>query len=115
LSRSRLVAEFAAALMVVFAAGCADRHPSPPRLYKAFCARCHGVAGEGDARSLRLHPGLDLRSSPMVVGGDRGLIRQRIAAGKGPMPGFAHRLSPAEIDALVELTLTFANRQDGER
>lgn len=96
-------------------AACADRHPAPPRLYRAFCARCHGAAGEGDAKSLRLHPGLDLRRSPMVVSGDRRRIRERIAVGKGPMPGFVHRLSDAEIDALVELTLTFANRQDGER
>jgi mono/diheme cytochrome c family protein len=105
LRRSPLVLAAALAL----AGGCAGSDPSPQRLYQAFCARCHGKSGEGDGKSLRLHPFLDLRRSPMIRRGDREAIRQRIAFGDGPMPGFAHRLNPAQIEALVELTLRFAS------
>lgn len=86
-------------------AGCAKKPETPPELYAAYCARCHGKEGEGDARSAKLHPNLDLVASPMARRGDRGLIRDRIAKGKGPMPGFARRLSPQEIESLVDFTL----------
>jgi mono/diheme cytochrome c family protein len=87
------------------AAGCAKKPETPPELYAAYCARCHGQGGEGDPRSAKLHPNLDLLVSPMVRRGDRALIRDRIAKGKGPMPGFARRLSPQEIESLVDFTI----------
>jgi len=40
----------------------------------------------------------------MVRRGDRPAVRQRIAEGDGPMPGFSHRLTPQEIERLVDFT-----------
>lgn len=85
-------------------AGCARKTLPTPELYTTYCARCHGRAGDGDPRHLDRYPYLDLHASPMVVKGDRAAVRQRIADGHGPMPGFSHRLAPGEIERLVDFT-----------
>jgi len=99
----------AAVVFLLAACGPADR--SAPGLYRAYCRRCHGAAGEGKARSLRLYPNLDLTAAEKVRQGDRPFLRQRIAEGYGPMPGFARRLSPPEIESLVDLTLELQRKK----
>ena len=84
--------------------GCARKNLTPPEHSETYCARCHGAGGEGDRRSLKLYPHLDLLSSPMVRRGDRAAVRQRIAEGYGPMPGFARRLDRQEVERLVDFT-----------
>ena len=91
-------------LLSLSSTGCARKNLTPPELYETYCARCHGARGEGDPRSQKLYPNLDLLSSPMVRRGDRAAVRRRIAEGYGPMPGFARRLDPGEIERLVEFT-----------
>ena len=86
------------------ATGCARKNLTTPELYEAYCARCHGDEGAGDPRSRNLYPNLDLLSSPMVRRGDRAAVRQRIAEGYGPMPGFSRRLDRQEIERLVDFT-----------
>lgn len=93
-------------------AGCEPRDRSGPGLYAGYCARCHGEPGEGPKRRSRTYPHTDLRASPMVRSGDREAIRRRIAEGHGPMPGFARRLTPEELDRLVDFILR--NRKTGE-
>jgi mono/diheme cytochrome c family protein len=95
----------AAALAVL--AGCARKDPTAPEIYATYCARCHGERGrgKGDADSLTLYPHLDLLASPMVRGGDRAAVRQRIREGYGPMPGFARRLDARQLERLVDFTL----------
>jgi mono/diheme cytochrome c family protein len=93
-----------AALPLLTAIGCARKNLTTPELYETYCARCHGAQGEGDRRSLKLYPNLDLLSSPMVRRGDRAAVRQRIAEGYGPMPGFARRLDRQEVERLVDFT-----------
>jgi mono/diheme cytochrome c family protein len=101
------------ALLVPLFAGCADtRDRSAPALYKRSCARCHGDHGQG-AKKVKLYPYLDLLSSPMVRQGDRAKVRQRIVEGHGPMPAFRRRLSPEEVERLVELTLQLPSRKAG--
>lgn len=85
-------------------AGCAKKPETPHELYAAYCARCHGENGEGNPRA-KVRANLDLLASSMVRRGDRALIHDRIARGKGPMPGFARRLSPGEIESLVDFTI----------
>jgi mono/diheme cytochrome c family protein len=101
-----------AGLAGLLLAGCGRETLTPPELYRVHCARCHGAAGEGNPRSLKTYPRLDLRSSPMVLRGDRETVRDRIARGGGPMPGFTYRLQPGEIEALTEFTLKLAKEKD---
>lgn len=94
-------------------AGCAKKPETPPEMYAAYCARCHGEDGTGNPRSMKLYPNLDLVASPMARRGDRALVRDRIARGFGPMPGFSRRLTPQQIDALVDYTFEL-QRKAGE-
>jgi len=89
--------------------GCARKNLTTPELYETYCARCHGAKGEGDRRSLKLYPNLDLLASPMVRRGDRAAVRQRIAEGHGPMPGFARRLTAGEVERLVDFTFQLSH------
>ncbi len=84
--------------------GCARGGLTAPELYERDCARCHGDNGQGVARGLRTYPRLNLLDSPMVSRGDRAAVRQRIAEGHGPMPGFRRRLTPQEIERLTDFT-----------
>jgi len=100
------------ALLPVLAA-CEDtRDRSAPALYKRSCARCHGDRGQG-ARKVKLYPYLDLLSSPMVRKGDRAAVRRRLVEGYGPMPSFRRRLSPEEVERLVDFTLRLPFRKAG--
>lgn len=96
----------AAAVALALAAGCGPRAPLPaPEAYDRYCARCHGDDGRGDPKAVRLNPRLDLVRSLMVAEGEAELVRERIAEGRGAMPGFERKLSPGEIGALTAYTL----------
>lgn len=103
----------AAALLLgtVLWSGCAPRDRSAPGLYRAYCARCHGPAGEGTPRALRASPKANLAASEKARQGDRRFLHERIAKGYGIMPGYAKRLTSQEIDSLVNLTLELQKQQ----
>jgi mono/diheme cytochrome c family protein len=87
-------------------AGCARRRGGEVgELYADYCARCHAIDGRGDPRTVVLNPNLDLTRAPLVRAGDRAEVRRRIAQGFGPMPGFARKLEPADIERLTDYTL----------
>jgi len=87
--------------------GCARRRSGGDirELYADHCGRCHGRDGRGDRRTVALNPNLDLTRAPLVRAGDRAEVRRRIAQGFGPMPGFARKLEPADIERLTDYTL----------
>ena len=93
------------AVATLFACGCVRKNLTTPEIYELYCTRCHGDRGQGDPRSLTLYPHANLLVSPMTLRGDRAAIRQRIAEGYGPMPGFKRRLTPKEVEGLVDYTL----------
>jgi mono/diheme cytochrome c family protein len=65
-------------------------------VYQKDCARCHGKAAEG--RHFR---GPSLISEKTAAASTEDL-HNIIANGKGHMPKFAGKLSPEEIDTLVQ-------------
>lgn len=104
------------AAAVACLAGCGPKDRSAPGLYSFYCEGCHGPTGEGrgSARRLKRYPNLNLTASPLTARADRGAIRRRIAEGKGPMPAFARRLTPKEIESLVDFTLRLRKRERGD-
>jgi mono/diheme cytochrome c family protein len=100
-------------LMLPLLAGCGPKDRSAPALYKKYCARCHGAEGQGPRRPNKLYPYLDLLASPMVREGDRAAVRQQVAEGDGPMPSFRRRLTPEEVEQVVEFTLGLPSRKAG--
>lgn len=102
-----ILAILLAGLLVLWLSCARDR--SGPGLYRSYCRRCHGAEGQGPGRDVKLYPYLNLRESPMVLRGDRAAMRQRIAEGQGPMPGFRRRLNPEELERLIDFTLRLPN------
>jgi cytochrome c6 len=100
-------------LILPLLAGCGPKDRSAPALYERYCARCHGAQGEGPRRPNKLYPYLILLDSPMVRQGDRAAVRQQVVEGEGPMPSFRRRLTPDEVEQVVEFTLGLPSRKAG--
>jgi mono/diheme cytochrome c family protein len=100
-------------LALTLLVGCGPQDRSGPGLYRGYCARCHGDRGQGGRRPNRLYPYLKLLDSPMVRQGDRAAVRQQIVQGDGPMPSFRRRLTPGEVERLVDFTLQLSSRKGG--
>ena len=89
------------------------------RVYRSFCATCHGARGDGDgpsARFLELRPRdftlgdfefttVEYGSAPRVED-----VERTVASGLGgtPMPAFARVLTAAEIRAVAEYVLALS-------
>ena len=100
-------------LILPLLAGCGPEDRSAPALYKKYCARCHGAEGQGPRRPNKLYPYLILLDSPMVRKGDRAAVRQQVVEGEGPMPSFRRRLSPEEVEQVIDFTLGLPSRKAG--
>lgn len=88
-----------------------DREPAA--LYAEYCAECHGTDGRGDPEKVRRKPGLDLTRADRAAAGARDQVRERIADGHGTMPAFARKLSPEELEGLVDLVMALG--EEGEK
>jgi cytochrome c6 len=74
--------------------------PDGAAIYKSKCAMCHGADGAGQTpmgKNMKLR---DLRSADVQNQTDAELVKW-IADGKGKMPAYKGKLTPADIDALV--------------
>ncbi len=70
-------------------------------LFGQFCAACHGVNGEG---------GLGGPVAGINMSADE--LDEIIRTGVGSMPGFADRMSAAEVEALVEYSQALASGRE---
>lgn len=82
----------------------APPHPAAPRppesgqkLYATYCARCHGRDGRLGANGAH-----DLTKSNLNAAGRTYMV----TSGMGKMPGFKSTLTPAEIQRVVDYSLT---------
>lgn len=74
-------------------------------IYKAKCAMCHGPDGAGQTtmgKNMKLRA---FGSAEVQKQTDAELVKW-IADGKGKMPAYKAKLTPADIDALVALIRT---------
>jgi len=90
---------------------CGPSVPSSSRsaeeLYPLYCTKCHGADGKGNPAQVGLYPNLNLTTSKLTGRGAHLAIYNRIAQGYGPMPAFAHRLSPEEMNHLATYSMKF--------
>ncbi|MBZ5628920.1 MAG: cytochrome c [Acidobacteriia bacterium] len=91
-----------AALVLPAFATAADTGPD---LFASKCAACHGKDGAGNTpmgKNLKLK---DLGSADAQKASDKEL-KDTITKGKGKMPAYGGKLSPAQIDELVKFIRT---------
>ncbi|MBE0596885.1 MAG: c-type cytochrome [Desulfuromonadales bacterium] len=85
-------------------------------LYASYCQRCHGRFGTGRGPEQLQHRPRprDLTNRPYFAHLDRERIARAIADGVAgtAMPPFRHRLTPAEIGALVDKIRRLAGEDD---
>ena len=110
--RTRLFSPLPAAVValataVAGLAACRPTKPpeTPAELFAFYCARCHADDGRGVSRQLERYPKADLTRSEMLARGDRAAVLERTAKGYGPMPAFATKLKPAEIEKVTDFVL----------
>src|SRR3954469_21821556 len=70
-------------------------------IYKAKCAMCHGPDGMGQTPTGKTMKVRDLSSADVQKQSDTELAKI-ISDGKGKMPAYKGKLTPADITALVE-------------
>ena len=90
--------------------GCARDADPGARVFRKRCSACHGTDGRGRTRFAEGRPYADLTDGRWRHGPDRATIRSLVADGdpRSTMPPFADRLTPAEIDAVVDHVLKLA-------
>ncbi len=111
-----------ASLALVVTAGglvaCSPGADPGARLWRKKCSACHGADGEGRTRFAQGRPFADLTDGRWRHGPDRESVRRLVADGDpaSTMPPFAGRLTPAEIDAVVDhaLKLSSARAEGGK-
>ena len=79
-------------------AGFAD---SGADVYKAKCAMCHGADGTPSAAMAKSMGIKDFKSDDVQKQSDADL-KAAVEKGKGKMPGFSGKLTPAQIDDVVK-------------
>ncbi len=103
-----------ASLSIVLATGalasCAPESDPGAKVWRKKCAACHGEDGAGRTRFAEGRPFADLTDGRWKHGSDRASLRRLVADGDpaSTMPPFAGRLSPEEIDAVVDHALKLA-------
>ena len=77
------------------------------RVFRKRCSACHGRDGAGRTRFAEGRPFADLTDGRWKHGPDRASVRRLVAEGDpaSTMPPFDGRLTPEEIDAVVDFAL----------
>lgn len=105
MSRVRLAAILSAAVMVAGPLGAAGVDT-----WKARCVMCHAADGNGSSMGKKL--GARPLGSPEVQKQSDAALAGTIAKGRGKMPAYGSKMSPAEIQAVVRHVRTFAKKGD---
>jgi mono/diheme cytochrome c family protein len=111
------ITALALALAALCAAGCAPEKDPGARVFRKRCSACHGRDGAGRTRFAEGRPFADLTDGKWRHGPGREQVRRLVAEGdpRSAMPPFDGRLSPAEIDAVVDYALRLGADAAGRR
>jgi cytochrome c6 len=74
-------------------------------VYSQNCARCHGADGRAQTQKGRQTKAVDFTSDDWTP--DAAHDARRVTNGKGSMPPFKAKLTPAEINAVVQYIRRF--------
>jgi mono/diheme cytochrome c family protein len=74
-------------------------------IYSQNCARCHGTDGRAQTPKGRKLDAVDFTSGDWTP--DTGHDTRIVTRGKGSMPAFGNKLTPAQISAVVQYIRRF--------
>jgi mono/diheme cytochrome c family protein len=74
-------------------------------IYAQNCARCHGADGRAQTPKGRETDAIDLTSDDWSP--DAARDTRIVTRGKGSMPGFGRKLTPAQVSAVVQYIRRF--------
>jgi mono/diheme cytochrome c family protein len=98
-----------AALWIVAVSGLSAQPVAAQRnggaVYSQNCARCHGADGRAQTQKGRQTKAVDFTSDDWTPDADHDA--RKVANGKGSMPPFKNKLTPAEINAVVQYIRRF--------
>ncbi|HEV2762821.1 MAG TPA: cytochrome c [Pyrinomonadaceae bacterium] len=87
-------------------------------LYSKHCATCHGKDGRAKTFKARLNGARDLTDAAWHDSASDERLFNSVMNGRGKMPSFKKKLSPAEVESLVRVVRTLKRepkRAIGER
>jgi len=84
-----------------------DAQRSGSAIYSQNCSRCHGADGRAQTPKGRQVNAVDLTSSEWSP--DEARDTRIVTKGKGSMPSFKSKLTPAEISVVVQYIRRFKN------
>ncbi len=106
------------ALACLGLAGCdllAHRTPGE-KLYREYCADCHGVDGRGNTAVAMGNGYADLLDNQWKFGGDDSSMANVIREGSfGQMPAYRDKLTEAQIESIVHHIRTLRGERAPER
>ena len=86
-------------------AGRVEAQRSGAVIYSQNCARCHGVDGRAQTTKGRQTQAVDFTSDDWTP--ETGHDTRIVTRGKGSMPSFKSKLTPADINAVVQYIRRF--------
>lgn len=95
--------------LILTAGGCTKKNAGS-EVFKKKCASCHGLDGKAQTKLAQGRPFADLTDGKWSHGSDRESVFKLVADGdpKSPMPPFRERLSPEELNAVVDHVMKLA-------
>ena len=76
------------------------RHPS--KLFKEYCAKCHGDTGKADTFRGKNMKARNFTDAEWQAGESDSALIKSVTEGKDDMPPFGKKLTPEQIESLVK-------------
>ena len=88
-----------------------EQHPS--KLYKEYCAKCHGDNGKADTMKGRYLKARNFTDAEWQAGESDSALIGSVTEGKEDMPAFGKKLTADQIESLVKTDVRgFAPKKD---
>lgn len=91
----------------------AEEQQHPSKLYKQYCAKCHGDDGKADTMKGRYLKARKFTDAEWQAGESDSALIASVTEGKEDMPSFGKKLTAGEIESLVKNDVRgFAPKKD---
>src|SRR4029077_14419558 len=79
-----------------------EKAEHPSKLFKEYCAKCHGDTGKGDTFKGKNLKARNFTDAEWQAGESDAELIKSVTEGKDDMPPFGKKLTPEQIESLVK-------------